>query len=354
VNGSPGDSAGAAIRAAGAVGREMRLPAAVGPVGAAVNEMLAGTRMDIDVGRLIELVGQVESPLTDLDFQSALTCCYELHYRGFTDVDDALEWNPRFVAVQGLLEARFDSALRAIAEPPGRDMTRLPVDVGLRALIADAADGPSLSGFLLKHASRQQFQAFMIQRSLYHLKEADPHTWQIPRLSGAAKAALIAIQSDEYGNGRLAHMHSSLFAQAMRAMGLSDAYGFYWADALPETHASVNLMTFLGLHRQRRGALVGHLAALEMTSTEPNRRYANGLRRLGYEPAATAFFDEHVEADAVHEQLAAIDLCGSLVQAEPKLHADILWGARCCLAIDKAAGTALLRCWQEDVLEAVS
>ena len=140
-------------------------------------------------------------------------------------------------------------------------------------------------------------------------------------------------------------MHSSLFAQAMRALDLNDRDGTYWADLLAETHAAVNLMSLFGLHRRHRGAAVGHLAALEMTSTQPNRRYGNGLRRLGYGPRATAFFDEHVEADAVHEQIAAVDMCGNLVRSEPDLHADVLWGAMCCLRLDQAAGEALLGRW---------
>src|SRR3712207_8445227 len=43
---------------------------------------------------------------------------------------------------------------------------------------------------------------FRSQRSIYTLKEADPHSWAIPRLTGRAKAALVEIQSDEYGEGR--------------------------------------------------------------------------------------------------------------------------------------------------------
>jgi hypothetical protein len=37
---------------------------------------------------------------------------------------------------------------------------------------------------------------------------------------------------------------------------------------------------------------------------------------------------EHVEADAVHEQIAAHDLCGSFAAAEPELAGDVVWGAR--------------------------
>ena len=52
---------------------------------------------------------------------------------------------------------------------------------------------------------------------------------------------------------------------------------------------------------RQRGALAGHLAALEMTSSPPNRAYANGFRRLGFDDDAVWLFDEHVEADSVHE-----------------------------------------------------
>jgi hypothetical protein len=95
----------------------------------------------------------------------------------------------------------------------------------------------------------------------------------------------------------------------------------------------VNLMSHLGLHRRWRGACVGHLALFEMTSSVPNSRYARGLRRLG-QHAATPFFDEHVEADAVHEALAAVDLAGGLAEQQPELCKDILWGARALVHVE--------------------
>ena len=57
----------------------------------------------------------------------------------------------------------------------------------------------------------------MVHRSAYQLKEADPHSWAIPRLTAAPKAALIEIQADEYGGGRPDQVHAALFARAMEA-----------------------------------------------------------------------------------------------------------------------------------------
>ena len=58
----------------------------------------------------------------------------------------------------------------------------------------------------------------------------------------------------------------------MEALGLDARYGAYLEHIPAITLATVNLMSMLGLHRRRRGAIVGHLALFEMTSSLPNRR----------------------------------------------------------------------------------
>jgi hypothetical protein len=83
-----------------------------------------------------------------------------------------------------------------------------------------------------------------------------------------------------------------------------------------------------------------------MTSSLPNRLYGNGLRRLGFDHEATLFFDEHVEADAVHEQVAGRDMAGGLVAAEPDQRPQVLFGAAACLALDDLAADHLLACFQ--------
>jgi hypothetical protein len=83
----------------------------------------------------------------------------------------------------------------------------------------------------------------------------------------------------------------------------------------------------------------------EMTSSRPNRAYGNGLRRLGFAGDATDFYDEHVEADAVHENIAAYDLAGALARQEPELAADIVFGARALLLLERRFAEHLLERW---------
>jgi hypothetical protein len=131
----------------------------------------------------------------------------------------------------------------------------------------------------------------------------------------------------------------------MDALGLDSRYGAY-VDRIPAvTLATVNLMSLLGLHRRLRGAIVGHLALFEMSSSVPNRRYADGLRRLGLGTDATGFFDEHVVADAVHESIAAVDLAGGLARQEPALTQDILWGATTLRELEGRFARHLLESW---------
>jgi hypothetical protein len=192
-----------------------------------------------------------------------------------------------------------------------------------------------------------QLLEHVVHRSAYQLKEADPHAWAIPRLTGTPKAALLEIEFDEYGAGRAERMHAVLFANTMRGLGLDDRYGAY-LDWLPGiTLATVNLMSWFGLHRRLRGALTGHLAVFEMTSSVPNQRYGNGVRRLGFGPDVSGFYDEHVEADAVHESIAAWDLADALAREEPELAGDILFGARALLALEARWGHHLLDAWRE-------
>jgi Iron-containing redox enzyme len=294
------------------------------------------------------LLPEIDDPLSDDDLHLALYVCYELHYRGFEGVDERWEWEPSLLRLRSELERRFECALLEAVPYPDRAVEAAEMDLALREVGRWADElTPPLSAYVRTRATLEQVLEFLVHRSAYQLKEADPHSWAIPRLSGSPKAAMIEIQADEYGGGRPDWIHAELFARAMRAVGLDASYGAY-LDVIPGvTLATVNLMSLLGLHRRLRGAIVGHLALFEMTSSIPNRRYAGGLRRLGFDGEATLFFDEHVEADAVHENVAAVDLAGGLVRQDPALSRSVLWGASTLAFLDARWCSHVLNRWAD-------
>ena len=242
----------------GGNGRGARLPRARGPLsGIVCNHLARAPHM------LPAPLGFAGDALADDDLHLALYICYELHYRGFAGVDEGWEWYPPLIALRARLEWWFEAALRR----------RLPemsdvhdIAAALQAIV-DVDDSPSVSAELAMTGTLSQYREFMVHRSAYQLKEADPHTWAIPRLDGLPKATLVGIQAEEYGEGSLDRMHSVLFGRAMEAVGLDSGYGAY-IDHIPgSTLATVNLMSLFGLHRRLRGAIVGHLAVFEMTSS---------------------------------------------------------------------------------------
>ncbi|WP_327287202.1 iron-containing redox enzyme family protein [Streptomyces sp. NBC_01198] len=313
------------------------VPQPRGPLSAAVVAALTADRPPaLDDVRQAEAT---DDPYGD-DLQLALYLLYELHYRGFAAVPEDLEWAPALAPLRAALEDRFLRALRA--DVPGRTP-----DDAFGDLLVEPTEHEGSVAYHLEHAGDlRQMREYAALRSLYHLKEADPHVWVVPRLRGRAKAAMVAIEFDEYGGGRAERVHARLFADLMADLGLDTAYGRYVDLAPAEALATTNLMTLFGLRRTLRGALVGHFGCVEVTSSPGSRRLAAGMRRLGAGPAAEGFYSEHVEADAVHEQMVRHEVVGGLLADEPHLAADIAFGVDATVFLEDRLAAHLLRAWR--------
>lgn len=313
-----------------------QLPGARGPLTEALfARWRYGAPLDTAPSRAVDA-------LVDDDLHLALWCCYELSYQGFAGIGDQWEWEPETVAFRAELERAFEAALRAEHQPTG-----LPTDpeVALRVIATWA--GPPLAHTLETEGTREMIQEFAVHRSAYQLKEADAHTWGIPRLRGPGRSAMVEIQADEYGGGRVGESHSELFADAMGELGLERSFGHY-VDRLPgATLATDNLASMFGLNRRLRGALVGHLALFEMTSVGPMARYLTAARRQGDLPALERFYEVHVQADAHHASLALDGMVRPIVRDEPDLAPDVIFGAVALSHAEARFARHILRAWNE-------
>ncbi|GAA4937303.1 hypothetical protein HD597_004668 [Nonomuraea thailandensis] len=275
----------------------MRLPVARGPITAALFARLGGPPGELDPPLVTP---PPAAALDDGDLQLALFACYELHSRGFDDVDDLWEWQPSLLATRRELERSLESAL-ALAVPRPRAVAPQHVRHALAELVAkDEASAPSPASQLQREADLGRYRELVVHRSIHHLK--DPHTWALPRLPGDPEPALVA---DQVGGAQL-------FRATMRGLGLDDTYGAYLPDVPGITLAVSNVMSLFGLHRRLRGALAGHLAALELTSSPPGHH-------------------------------TALALCADLAAQEPSLTGDILHGAACALTLERR--------WAEHVMD---
>ncbi|MFH9725997.1 iron-containing redox enzyme family protein [Streptomyces sp. NPDC017254] len=313
------------------------VPEARGEVSYAVRQWLLG-------GGAGQLPGEADvarcAPYGE-DLQFALHLCYEQHYQGFEGVPDTLEWDAGLLGIRALMEHRFESALRDDC----RD--RPDVEEALADLLVEPADGTGVSAYLLSEGDICHLREHAALRSVSQLREADPHLWVVPRLRGRAKAAMMAISYDEYGCGRAERMHARLYADLMADLGLDPTYGRYVDTAGAEMLAASNLMSFFGLHRRLRGALVGHFAVLEITSSPAASRLAAALEKTGAGPAAQRYYDEHVEADAVHEQVVRRDVVSGLLEDEPGIAPEIAFGIAATRLLEDRLGSHLVGAWSQ-------
>ncbi len=320
-------------------GGPVELPQPRGELSAAVIDAMRGPPGSVEA-EWPTVVGA--DPFGD-DLHLALYLSYELHYRGLRGVDAGWEWNPGLLRLRASLEKVFLEELRTGAAG-GDDVTG-----ELDALLVEPSGGAGTSRRLAERGEWWQMREYFVHRSVYHLKEADPHAWVIPRLHGRAKAALVAVEYDEFGAGRAERVHSRLFADLLAGAGLDAGYLHYLDDVPAPALAIVNMMSLFGLHHGLRGALVGHFAVVETTSAPASRRMVRALERMDAHTACVHFYSEHIEADAVHEQVMRRDVVGGLLEEEPELAADVVLGIQATNLLEGRLTGHLDRAWDEGV-----
>lgn len=308
---------------------EALLPRPRGPLSAAAVELVRD-------GVVPRVSAEGADPFGE-DLAVALHTCFEPHYQGFAGVADDVEWSPDLLAFRRCMELVFERALR--------DSVKSDEDVAgaLDELLVEPVPGNGVSHFLRDEGEWWHLREYVVHRSIYHHKEADPHAWVIPRLWGRAKAALVAVEFDEFGGGHGDRMHAQLYRDLMASSSLDTDYLSYFDEVPAPVIAVVNMMSLFGLHRRLRGAMVGHFAAAEITTPPSAARLVKALQRLGGDPH---FFAEHVEADAVHEQILRHDVVGDLLDREPGLAADVVFGIRATDFLESRFAEHVLGAWR--------
>jgi hypothetical protein len=325
----------------------VRLPAPRGPVSEALLRALRRRPWEARLGDALWWPGSIHEAATDDDLQLALFCAYELHYRGLEGVAEEWEWHPDLLRVRQEWEQILLAGIEAEVGAPHSLAQRSPeATVGRLFEIARSESDPPLAGYVMREADADQLRELLVHRSITDLRCGDAYAWALPRISGSPKAALVGLQSDTYGMGRLAMMRSELFRELLRCWELEPGYGHYLEQVPGVTLLGSNLVTMFALHRRWRGALAGHLAASDVAAWLPTARLAHGHRRLRGSESGSRFFDEQLRAEGQRERLAAHQLVGGLVAQQPALSGDVVFGAHCARFAEAQLAAHLLPRWQ--------
>jgi hypothetical protein len=280
-----------------------------------------------------------DDPLSDHDLQLALNLCLNLHFLSFREADTRWEWDPRLIELRTWMEARLLDGIEDEVEPTAGNTDAISIPETLNSLEAGPATR-RLASFVDGDCDLRHMAELIIHRSAERLGRTDSYLWVLPRLTGQTREALSDILREDFLLG-------SRFERTMRAFGLDHRTGAYLDVCPAVTLATTNLPTMLALRRSGRGAVVGHLAAQVALGPDADRSCAKAMDRLGVDAEKDGYHEQSAVAAEEMMGAAVSDLAGRLARDEPRLGADILWGARAYAALQERFAEWVLLRWQE-------
>lgn len=308
------------------------LPLPVGPLSDRVVTSLLDGRAPAPVS-----IERDDDPF-EHDLQLALYVLNEFHYAGWAGVDDRLEWQPDVTALRLSLGGEFHRRLEsAVGEASDVD----PVEEARRLL---SIEGPSMSAYLRDHGTVDDVRESMTLRSPYQSKEADPHTFALPRFGGATKRVFTEIQAGEYGVGHR-RSHAELFADALDGLGLDPTPNAHLDSCGGASLATSNVVTLGAMQRHLRGIVLGQLSLFEMDSVIPNQAMVECCDRLGLDSTVRPFFHIHVLADAEHQEMVESAFLCDYPRIEPDQVHNVIVGMRAQSLIDHTIARSVVPSW---------
>ena len=228
----------------------------------------------------------------------------------------------------------------AALEPPAPEDT---ADWLEQLALGDHPDEDGSWGeYVSQTASLDAMKRIVLQRSLFFLREPDPWIYAVPTLAGIAKAGLIDLLLDEYGWGKLDHMHSSVYARVMKALKLKTARDHYEKQTSWQYLATLNHQWMCALDPRLSRRLVGTIYLTEADSPGAMTNYLAAWDRLGIDDTNVAeFYDLHVHADENHRDVALHEVAMPVIEAEgPRAAREIAKGIFDGRALEAAFATS--------------
>ncbi|HET9692496.1 MAG TPA: iron-containing redox enzyme family protein, partial [Acidimicrobiales bacterium] len=281
-------------------------------------------------------------PLRSSDLQVALWCCHELACRGFDGVE-LDEHDPVLVGFRNVLSGAFEAALRALV-PKASGAGGWDADAVAGEVAAAGWDASSLPVWLAGHGDRPEARDYLALRAAGELRPPDPHTLGVPRLGGAAKAALLSVTFDDLGDGSARVARADAFAASAAAVGVDPAT-LDLAAVPAEALAAVNLPWLLGVERRLRFALCGHLAARTAAGALASGRLAAWAERLGL---PGGWFALRAAADPAHDRIVRERLLPALLADDPGCAGEVIFGARALAALECRLASVAVGAWHAD------
>lgn len=224
------------------------------------------------------------------------------------------------------LEGGFVEAFRAHVAPLVEDVPDDP-DGFVAWFEALKDEGPGqwdpLFDWLAAEADLDQMRWFLTQEAAGEAGFDDLVAMTQVKLPARPKLELARNYWDEMGRGNAGGMHGPMLDRTVELLGLGPSIaGTCW-----QSLCLANTMTALAATRRYVHQAVGALGAVELTAPTRVALVAEGLKRLGVEPAGRKYFQLHAQLDIEHSRAWNAEVLRPLVEADPACARHIAEGA---------------------------
>ena len=314
-----------------------------GPLSTAVQEMVqrhedslaeefSDTKRRTELSDLVRQVGTraSEDRKQKLELHQALNALYSLNFRIPAPGDPHPQFSPIIVEIAESLEKAFLDSLNQAIDTSCLEDAPEEAPKFRRWLIAlvrshPAFGHPYYKKFLIEDATKEDLRFFFTQESFLDARFDDVLALLQLGTTGAVKNEIGRNFWDELGNGDLSRVHTGLFAQSLRALGITDddLSGKGMAEAL----AQGNLSALLVLKRRHFYKAVGFLFVTEFLAPGRFKNVIKSGERNHLSDDALAYQRLHVAIDVIHAGGWMTNVIIPLVEKDPSVRHDIALGA---------------------------
>jgi pyrroloquinoline quinone (PQQ) biosynthesis protein C len=239
-----------------------------------------------------------------------------------TDWQHALAIETKFRQAEGLYLDEKRCAISALLPSQRMDTTQF---LAWFASLEHIGPGQQhyLFDWLAEHATLEEMHWFLKQEAAGEAGFEDLLAYTQIRLPSRAKLECARNFWDEMGHGKLGAMHGEMLKKMVECLDLQPSID----TTVWESLALGNTMLGLAMSRRYAYQSIGALGVIELTAPSRVKKIAAGMRRLGLDARARAYFDLHAALDVSHARAWIAEVIRPLIEADPQCARWIAEGA---------------------------
>ena len=260
-------------------------------------------KINLHCRELVKNTYEKKSMVGLVNLHKALGMIYDHYFNGVRLESADCESQPILRDIAAILEAGMLGHEYSLVLPS--QLENMPVEgtlyvKWLKKIISEHTSSvhPLYNNFIADQANEKHLALYLAQETNLDPRFDDILALLQIGLDVAPKLVLANNYYDEMGNGNSRQVHSHMFKEALKSVGVDEK--FLKENMLLEAKISGNLSAALALSRRHYFKAVGYFGVTEYLAPRRFKHVVNAWRRNGLPEIGIAYHNLHITIDAIH------------------------------------------------------